>query len=136
MFEKILEIKEFENTGIEDDFGTGYEGYVIVTDEQDISILISNTQDCCESWGHMTIDESDKEYFVGANITDIKIVGTNMVVRSILERLGDLDGGDACFINIETDKGLLQITLYNNHNGYYGHSYVIISNQLNHNGVL
>ena len=25
------------------------------------------------------------------------------------------------FINIYTTKGLLQITIYNEHNGYYGH---------------
>jgi hypothetical protein len=35
------------------------------------------------------------------------------------------------FVNLETDKDTLQLTVYNSHNGYYGHSAFIRSNQIN-----
>lgn len=40
---------------------------------------------------------------------------------------GGLYEGEAMFINFETSKGTLQFTLYNSHNGYYGHTAKVIS---------
>lgn len=37
----------------------------------------------------------------------------------------DIDG--VMFINIETTKGFLQFVVYNEHNGYYGHSVLLVS---------
>lgn len=30
------------------------------------------------------------------------------------------------FVDIKTDKGVFQLTVYNSHNGYYGHSVVFL----------
>ena len=38
---------------------------------------------------------------------------------------------DCMFINLETNKGTLQLTVYNQHNGYYEHSVRILKNKTN-----
>ena len=43
----------------------------------------------------------------------------------------DTEQGDIIFVNLETDKGTLQFTVYNIHNGYYGQEIKIVSQQLN-----
>ena len=40
------------------------------------------------------------------------------------------------FVNVETDKGLLQFVAYNEHNGYYGHEACVISKHLNESEYL
>ncbi len=137
--EKILEIKHIDNvkhTEIGQDYGS-FDGYKITTDKQNIFIVISNGQCCCEDWGYLS-SEDDFEDFIGADLLDIKSVDKDLLVESLkdteeLEYIGD---GDAVFINIETSKGALQFVLYNSHNGYYGHTYKIISKQYNDEGCL
>ena len=40
------------------------------------------------------------------------------------------------FVDIVTDRGVLQFVAYNIHNGYYGHEAKVISTQLEHNETL
>ena len=42
----------------------------------------------------------------------------------------------AMFVNFETSNGTFQLTMYNTHNGYYGHSAVLVSKQLNVREIL
>lgn len=123
--EKILEISECSFTG-EDSWGS-YEGWLITTTEQTIKIGISDGQSCCEIWGYF-LSEDDVEDFIGANLLSVTIVDTCLKSTKLKEEWVSEDS--AMFINFETSEGTLQFTVYNEHNGYYGHSVVVESKQL------
>lgn len=111
--EKILRIEE-----ISGQYGCmTQEGYAIVTDKQTIKLLIDNHQDCCEDWGYF-MSEDNFESFIGAKILEIEC---------------GVDNGDIMFVNIVTDKDVLQFVAYKCHNGYYGHG---ASEQLKHETCL
>lgn len=108
-----------------------YCGFKIKTDKQVILFLINNRANCCESWGHFA-SEDDIQSFIGAKIKDIKLVDDALSSKSIELVRNGFDAGGVMFVNIETDKGTLQLTAYNDHNGYYSHDAFIISEQLIH----
>jgi hypothetical protein len=89
-------------------------GYCIITDDNLHFIMISNEQLCCEEYGIIKSND-DLSYYEGLNLIDIKAIE-------------DDHSGSGCretctlFVNIETSKGLLQLNVYNTHNGYYGHN--------------
>lgn len=121
MLPKILAIKHRDD----DD----YSGYIVeLSNGDNLSILISNFQNCCESFGYVTTNDSISE-FVGAHLISYSIVDTDMAVKTnqvmgteIYNMQGtDSDAGGVVFLNVETDRGVLQLCVYNNHNGYYGH---------------
>lgn len=126
--EKILKIEEstFKKEGFDN---KTFEGYQIITDKQTIKIGIENGQFCCECWGYL-ITEDDLSYFENSKLISIDIVDTALKV----EKLKELNTGitDTIFVNFNTTKGLLQFVAYNEHNGYYGHDVVIISQQLSY----
>jgi hypothetical protein len=126
--EKILRIEE-TTFKTENDWNS-YEGYQVITDEQTIKIGISSGQSCCENFGYLTTNDDLKE-FEGSDLLSISVVDTALNNKKI-EELEYLDSGGAMFVNFETTKGLLQLVAYNSHNGYYGHSAVLVSKQLNH----
>lgn len=127
--EKILNIEQIENHKIEDKdypgYSDTYDGFKVTTDKQEIFVLISNNQSCCESWGYLSTVENPKDY-VGADLLKIEVVDKDLNKEPVYY----YDGG-AMFVNFETSKGLFQLTVYNSHNGYYGHAAKLISNQLN-----
>lgn len=120
--EKILSICEYSE---EDNM----EGYVITTNKQVIKLLIDSVQRCCENWGYF-MSEDDFNYFIGAELLNIKITDTALNKVKIDEL--NLYEGSIMFVDIETNKGVLQFVAYNKHNGYYGHGAKVISEQLNH----
>ena len=140
IMEKILEIKEVHigNEGAWD----GYMGYLIITDEQEIELTISAGQCCCERTGYFMSEDNTEDY-VGANllgleITDIALNEAKMIEES-LGGLNDKDSyfeGGVMFVDIKTDKGVLQFVAYNEHNGYYGHDAKIVSTFLEHTETL
>jgi len=95
--------------------------------------MISNGQDCCESWGYF-MSEDNFNQFIGAALLDITITDTALNTIDFTGRIGpdDLDSGGMMFVNISTSAGLLQFVAYNAHNGYYGHTAYVISEQLKH----
>jgi hypothetical protein len=105
-----------------------YEGYEILTEKGQIYILINNSQSCCENWGYFAGND-DLESFIGAELLSVNRVD-NCLNVSRLPGYG-LDEGIAIFINLETDRGTLQFTVYNSHNGYYSHGVIIKSQELN-----
>lgn len=109
------------------------DGWKIVTNQQEIFLLISNGQDCCEHWGYL-LSEEDTSEFVGAELYGIRLTDTEL--RSYEDLPTNFDGGDVMFVDIQTSQGTLQFVAYNSHNGYYGHSVVIRSSQLTHDDVL
>jgi len=128
--EKILRIEESNFKINEKSYG-GYDGYEIVTDKQTIRIGISDSQCCCEDFGCIITNDEISE-FINAELIGVSITDTALNNKEI-EELECLDCGGAMFVNIETNKGLLQFVTYNSHNGYYGHEAVLVSKQLNHN---
>ena len=127
MAEKIKSIEE-QTFKLDSKDYTTFEGFLVVTNKQTIKVGIDSGQSCCEDYGYfMTNDEIDE--FIGASLLSIDVVDDCLNK----EKLKDLSfdyGGGVMFVNFETDKGTLQFTAYNEHNGYYGHEAVIISNQL------
>lgn len=117
----------------------GMEGYKIVTDKQEILILINNSQQCCEEWGYEACSEKgiletqdDLDDYIGAEILDIEIVDTEKdIYKSLTDRVYRFYSSNAEFVNIKTSKGKLQFVVYNAHNGYYGHKiYIKFNNEV------
>lgn len=119
-------------------------GFQVVTNEQTITLAIDDEASCCESWGYF-LTEDDTEKFIGAELRGVSITDTNRSHRTFIawgqpggdaENNEDLDSGDVMFVDIETDRGVLQFVAYNAHNGYYGHEARVSSTQLTHEVVL
>lgn len=122
--ELILEIKETTERD--------YDGFDIVTTDQVIQVLISNRSDCCEIWGHFVVNDDPKE-FLGASLLGIELTDTALNTKILSKELEyGVDNGGIVFVNLKTNLGTLQFAVYNSHNGYYGHTVVIKSKQLNH----
>lgn len=130
--EKILRIEETNFKRKESDWNN-YEGYQIITDKQTIKLGISDGQSCCERSGYF-MSEDDFSEFIGANLIDLAITDTCLNTKKL--EAEELYESDLMFVNLNTNKGLLQFVAYNSHNGYYGHSAVVVSQQLSHEVVL
>lgn len=139
MFEKIISIEEGsfnkqDGTNWQGEpYFTGYDGYIITTNKQTIKVGISNDQSCCENWGYLTTNDNLSE-FVGATLVSIATVDTALNVKAIKE--ADLYEPNMMFVNFSTDRGTMQLVAYNDHNGYYGHAAVVISETFNHEETL
>jgi len=122
-----ISIARYDSKGAYAEDG-GYSGFTIETTEQEIMLLIENEQCCCEDWGYL-LSEDNTEMFIGAEIMNIFVTDTEYKNYDI--PFGDsLDAGDVVFVNVDTNVGRLQFVAYNAHNGYYGHSVRVVSNQL------
>ena len=120
---------------IEETTFDGKDGFIVTTNKQSIKLGIDNGQCCCENWGYF-ISEDDTSDFIGANLIDIKITDTLLKPSEDEFNVNDIYEGDVMFVNIETNKGLLQFVAYNEHNGYYGHEACVLSKQLTEVGYL
>jgi len=124
MAEKIISISEETFSTSVHGYRQSYDGYIIKTDEKEIKFGVDNSQCCCESWGYICSDDNFDDYvgseFIGVNITDTDF-NTVMV-----DDIGSLDCGDCIFMTLNTSKGSVQFAVYNSHNGYYGHTALLI----------
>lgn len=110
----------------------GFDGYEIVTEGgMVIRALVSNAENCCESWGYMS-SEDDLNDYIGATLLSIKVIDENLDEKTawqsrIYEEANGSpwDEGGAMFVNVNTDRGTFQIAVYNSHNGYYGHEAMV-----------
>lgn len=110
-----------------------YVGFTVTTDRQTIRLGISAGVMCCEKYGYFMTNDSVSE-FIGAKLLDVKVVDTSLKVHPV-----ESDGWNerqTMFVNLETDRGTLQFTAYNEHNGYYGHQAKVSSVQLTHEETL
>jgi hypothetical protein len=112
-------------------------GYEIITNEQIISIFISNSSSCCEWWGFITTEDNLPD-FVGAELEGINLIDTDYKTHPLTKDEDQFSNAESafCFVDIVTSKGTLQFVLYNTHNGYYGHSVEVKSKQLQFDTVL
>ena len=120
------------------------EGYKIVTNKQNIHILIQGGQQCCEEWGYefcssegIIETKDDFKDFIGAELISIESVEPEThngipIYNALLEEIGYYRSEIAAeFVNIKTSNGLLQFAVYNCHNGYYGHKiYINFNNEV------
>jgi hypothetical protein len=111
-----------------------FEGVEVETDQQVIRVGIESGQQCCENAGYLLLQD-DTAPFVGAELTDVRLISVQDV-GTLANRLPEIHEGDILFINIETSRGPLQVAVYNEHNGYYGHNSVVVSKQLSHRETL
>ena len=97
-----------------------YEGYAITLDDGSaVQMLIHSEQQCCEKYGYLMSNDNLSE-FIGADLLDVKTVDTPAKAGGYLTYDADNNGLCTVFVNIETSRGTLQFTAYNEHNGYYG----------------
>jgi len=106
-----------------------FDGYKIETTLKTFYILISNGQNCCEDWGYLTPND-DLNYFIGKEIDRISLTDMNLSnkeLKQLAKRLRWLDEGGVQFLTMHMKDGeVLQFAVYNGHNGYYGHSIIIV----------
>ena len=95
-----------------------WEGFEVVTTKRTIRVCISNSNNCCESWGHLASDDNLAQY-VGANLLEVASVDTAFNKNT---DPGDIDEGTVDFVDFVTSAGKFQLAVYDSHNGYYGHS--------------
>lgn len=131
--EKILSIEQTVFKVNENDWNE-FEGFLITTSEQIIKIGIENRQSCCETFGYLIINDEISD-FINQELLSISVVDIALNTK-VIDAVSDLEEGDAMFVNLETSNGLLQIAVYNSHNGYYGHESIVISKQLNISKVI
>lgn len=141
MSERITEISEYSSPGRH--VGLAEAGFQITTDRQVITLAIDDAVSCCESWGYF-LTEDDTEKFVGAELRGVRATDTNRSTKTFNDPEArwddegnvDLDAGEVMFVDIETDRGILQFVAYNAHNGYYGHEAYVRSEQFDESRVL
>lgn len=114
-------------------------GFQIVTDKQTITLAIDDEACCCESWGYF-LTEDDTSKFIGAELRGVTLTDVNRSTRTFVTGWDvdagkddiHLDDGNVMFVNVETDRGVLQFVAYNAHNGYYSHQARVSSQQVEH----
>lgn len=126
---KIKQIEEIENKIIPTFCEySEFDGFVITFDnDTTLSLVVSSYQSCCENYGAVTTEENLQDYvgaeYIQHDIVDQELaVNSNIIADSNIYDIPSLDAGDIIFLNVQTDKGTLQFSVYNSHNGYYGHS--------------
>lgn len=101
-----------------------YCGYTIVTNKRTIRIGVEDGQCCCEQYGYICSEDDTSQYIQS------ELLSVN-VVDQALKKYYDISEyeGNAVFVDFETTNGLFQLVVYNNHNGYYGHRAIVVSDQ-------
>lgn len=132
---EIRQVKDVKAIGESDrgSYGT-YDGYEVETTEQTIRLLMDMDGQCCENYGYF-LTEDDPRDFIGAELIDVKLVDSELRSGSLKEGMarGHCEHSsetEVMFVNLETDKGVLQFVAYNTHNGYYSHTARIESRQV------
>jgi hypothetical protein len=100
-------------------------GYEIILSDKKITCKIDNEQNCCETFGaylrlnEKFVDINDVEIineFIGANVSNIDVGN--------IDKNDETDESSIC-CTITTSNGQIAILLYNQHNGYYEHEFII-----------
>ena len=102
----------------------GYD--VELSDGRCISVKLDNIGQCCEIFGAYLevngkfICDTSESMFIGAEVLTIAVSDKEMT------EYRDKDNNEAIiYVTMTTSRGTLVIYLYNKHNGYYQHDYVI-----------
>jgi hypothetical protein len=103
-------------------------GFEIETNKEPIQLCINNVHNCCEVWGfslHKFPDLPNEDYY-NSHILKIKLDEKSKEVNQIVSNFseGDYATSLCVSLSIHTSAGLLVLFVYNDHNGYYPHSYL------------
>lgn len=123
MIGKIISISDsgFSYKGVYLDKQT-YDGYKLTLDDgKKILVGVDDNSSCCENWGYVS-SEDNLQDFIGASVISVDVVDSALNVKAQVE----IYEGSAMFVNINTDRGLFQLVVYNAHNGYYSHDAVLV----------
>lgn len=117
---KILKVEETTfNSKLDPKQRCNLEGYIITTEKGPLLIGISHAQQCCESSGYFS-SLDDIHSLVGQDLIQVELVD-ECYNKEILQN-GFIEEASCIFINVVTNKQTVQFTVYNEHNGYYGHN--------------
>lgn len=79
-----------------------------------LKIYFDTYQQCCENFGYMfSHDLTTLKNYIESNLEYVEFVDGEDLVAGTDSR--------TVFINFVTSKGKFDLTIYNEHNGYYGH---------------
>lgn len=127
---KILEIDEnidgFEWGGIK-----SWTGYRVKTTKGVYLVVVSDLQDCCESYGsehHIDDGGEDLSYFIGSDLVAVLTDGTPHNIGIHTDYIPDTH---SMFVDFKTTKGVFTLTCYNAHNGHYAHEAGVYFRSLN-----
>ena len=114
-------------------------GYVIETTEKPIKVLVDEFGSlCCEDYdvflafedkihgrmpwmGNVQAVELDTLGLVGAKISSVSYV-SDALNETVENSIGTSTYVSSALVNIETDRGIVQLVAWNEHNGYYPHT--------------
>jgi len=99
------------------------DGYSVTTSDHVFCVLIDNGTSCCESWGYIASDD-DFTKFIGRELSEVNLTDVSRFKKDI-EELEYINEGGVQFVDFVTDRGVLQLAVYNAHNGYYGHGILL-----------
>ena len=103
---------------------SSYEGFFIETNKGTICLGIDDYQHCCERSGfHIECKEEDLGYYIGAKI--LEIVWEVGLIPEKEKDITEFDTNQALPLLIKTSKGDIDLWVYNEHNGYYAHNYLV-----------
>lgn len=89
----------------------GYE-FTMSDKSKNITCKISNSQNCCEKYGIYT--KSVLQDFIGAEYHSVNVTKRIDNPRNLLAIVE---------VSIHTNRGVILLQLYNEHNGYYPHDF-------------
>lgn len=138
MAETIIRIEDLSVTEGQGAGSCLREGYRVVTTEQAIDLLIDADSKCCERFGYLWTNERPAD-FIGAVLLDVRTDGESLDgERAIDEDYCDPNPEDrmAMFVDLVTDRGVLQFVAYNEQNGCYCHMASVRSRQLDDDAYL
>lgn len=108
-------------------FNDTFDGLCITTERRKIKVLISSPTLCCENAGTAMFKPFGMEV-LGARVLSIcwgnKVKqDSDTVIDSMDDPLPqDWEDVQYAVVDVMTDRGLIQLAAYNDHNGYYPHS--------------
>ena len=105
------------------------DGYKVTTDKHTFHVLIDNGQSCCERWGYLS-SEDNFSWFIGRDLIEVKLTDVALN-HSRVDNSGYYVGcdGGIQFVDFVTSQGILQLAVYNAHNGYYGHGILVAKDE-------
>ena len=109
--------------GVEGDIFS-YEGFFIETNKGTICFGIDTFQQGWERTGfHIEYKEEDLGYYIGAKI--LEIVWEADPDPDKEKDITEFDTNQALPLLVKTSKGDIDLWVYNEHNGYYAHNYLV-----------
>ena len=104
-----------------------FDGFEVKTEVDSYKVLIENGQSCCESWGYFDTNDN-KDDFLGAMLLDVRTTDTILNSKRLETLEVSVEISECMFVDFITNRGTFQLAVYNSHNGYYGHSVLLLKN--------